>query len=302
MSTDFKIHDRGHSTYDVPHRFVASWVYELPVGRERRLLRRDAGVAGRDRGRLAGHRHRHVRAGTVPDADARYRLADHRLVHESRPNVIGDPTAGQDPRGQWVNPAAFDFPRDAQGNRIRVQGDAGRNSIQQPGINNWDIGVFKNFTLSDRMRLQFRGETFNTFNHTQFSSATLNMSNATSVASPTRATRAARSSGCGSRSDGSRSDPLFQRRRRLLLTLRHQHDLHVAVRIQVGARRVADHRRRQLIVGRADLRQVRDVLAVLVGVGELAQHEAVLLAVRFEVAQQRGADVGELTVARSVRP
>jgi hypothetical protein len=93
--------------------------------------------------------------------------------------VIGDPTAGQDPRVQWVNPAAFDFPRDEQGNRIRVQGDAGRNIIQQPGTHNWDIGVFKNFMLSDRVRLQFRGETFNTFNHTQFGSAQMNMSNPT---------------------------------------------------------------------------------------------------------------------------
>jgi hypothetical protein len=38
--------------------------------------------------------------------------------------------------------------------------------------------VFKNFTLSNRMRLQFRAETFNTFNHTQFGSATLNLSSA----------------------------------------------------------------------------------------------------------------------------
>ena len=33
ISTEFKKWDKGHSTFDVPHRFVASWVYELPVGR-----------------------------------------------------------------------------------------------------------------------------------------------------------------------------------------------------------------------------------------------------------------------------
>jgi len=74
---------------------------------------------------------------------------------------------------RYLDPAAFDFPRDAQGNRIRVQGNAGRNSVQQPGINNWDLGVFKNFRIGERFTTQFRWETFNTWNHTQFGSANL---------------------------------------------------------------------------------------------------------------------------------
>jgi hypothetical protein len=44
--------------------------------------------------------------------------------------------------------------------------------VPLPGINNWDISVFKNFRLgsSEARRLQFRWETYNTFNHTQYSS------------------------------------------------------------------------------------------------------------------------------------
>ena len=98
---------------------------------------------------------------------------------QSRPNIVGDPTQGRQLPDAYLNPAAFDFPRDAQGNRIRVQGDAGRNSIQQPGINNWDIGLFKNFRLRDRFNVQFRWETFNAWNHTQFGSANLNISSPT---------------------------------------------------------------------------------------------------------------------------
>jgi hypothetical protein len=37
-----------------------------------------------------------------------------------------------------------------------------------PGINNWDIGFFKNFAFTERLKLQLRLETFNTFNHPQF--------------------------------------------------------------------------------------------------------------------------------------
>ncbi|MGH9660447.1 MAG: hypothetical protein ACRD96_17995, partial [Bryobacteraceae bacterium] len=68
---------------------------------------------------------------------------------------------------------AFDFPKDAQGNRIRAVGNAGRNSLQQPGLNNWDLGVFKNFRITERYAAQFRWETFNSWNHTQFGSANL---------------------------------------------------------------------------------------------------------------------------------
>ena len=39
---------------------------------------------------------------------------------------------------------------------------------QLPHINNWDIAVFKNFPLYERVRLQFRSEFCNAFNHTQF--------------------------------------------------------------------------------------------------------------------------------------
>jgi hypothetical protein len=48
-------------------------------------------------------------------------------------------------------------------------GNAARSNIRGPGINNWDIALFKNFPLSERANLQFRGELYNAFNHTQFS-------------------------------------------------------------------------------------------------------------------------------------
>ena len=38
LSAEFKKYDKGHSTFDVPHRFVGTWVYELPVGRGRALM------------------------------------------------------------------------------------------------------------------------------------------------------------------------------------------------------------------------------------------------------------------------
>ncbi len=48
-------------------------------------------------------------------------------------------------------------------------GNAAINNFRGPGINNWDLAVFKNFQVRERLRLQFRWELYNAFNHTQFS-------------------------------------------------------------------------------------------------------------------------------------
>jgi hypothetical protein len=48
-------------------------------------------------------------------------------------------------------------------------GNSPRYNMRGPGINNWDISVFKNFIVREPLRFQFRWELYNAFNHTQFS-------------------------------------------------------------------------------------------------------------------------------------
>jgi hypothetical protein len=62
-----------------------------------------------------------------------------------------------------LNTAAFMVPP------VGAWGNAAKDVFRGPGINNWDISVFKNFRLGpERLRWQFRGETYNSLNHTQF--------------------------------------------------------------------------------------------------------------------------------------
>lgn len=49
-------------------------------------------------------------------------------------------------------------------------GNAGRTSVRQPGFQNWDLTAAKAFPLTEKVKLQFRTEFYNAFNHTQFSS------------------------------------------------------------------------------------------------------------------------------------
>ena len=74
------------------------------------------------------------------------------------------------PNGYWFNPNSVAAP--LPGLSVNGIGNASKAPIYGPGLNNFDISLFKNFRLgsSETRRLQFRLETYNTFNHTQYTS------------------------------------------------------------------------------------------------------------------------------------
>jgi len=57
-----------------------------------------------------------------------------------------------------------------------------RNAFHGPGINNFDLALLKDLPLTERLRVQLRGELFNAFNHAQFAFAGATL--ASSIASP----------------------------------------------------------------------------------------------------------------------
>ncbi len=53
--------------------------------------------------------------------------------------------------------------------KVGTFGNAPKDVIRGPGLNNWDMSMFKNFKLvGEKVKLQLRGEFYNAFNHTQF--------------------------------------------------------------------------------------------------------------------------------------
>jgi hypothetical protein len=48
-------------------------------------------------------------------------------------------------------------------------GNAGPGILRLPGLNNWDLSLYRNFKWAEKRTMQLRWETYNTFNHTQFS-------------------------------------------------------------------------------------------------------------------------------------
>jgi hypothetical protein len=79
----------------------------------------------------------------------------------NRANIVA-PVTYPKTRLQWFSPSSFVAPGPLQ------WGTASRNDIVSPGRNNWNVAMFKAFQVKENMRFEFRAETFNTFNKTQF--------------------------------------------------------------------------------------------------------------------------------------
>lgn len=91
----------------------------------------------------------------------------------TRPNYVGGGVAGPKTVKEWFNTAAFAAP--AAG----YFGDAAPGDIYGPGLVDFDMALYKDFRLTERHKLEFRAEAFNTFNHTNFSTVSTNVGSGT---------------------------------------------------------------------------------------------------------------------------
>ena len=95
-----------------------------------------------------------------------------RVAPFKRLNPRGPGNLGFDPNSFNSTPCDPTIPGDCAANPGAVPfgtiGNAPRTICCGPGINNWEIGFQKVTPLSERTRLEFRGELFNAFNHAQF--------------------------------------------------------------------------------------------------------------------------------------
>jgi hypothetical protein len=54
-----------------------------------------------------------------------------------------------------------------------------RDILYQPGLENWNMGLFKSFPITERYGFQFRAEAFNVWNHPNWNNPSLNPANLT---------------------------------------------------------------------------------------------------------------------------
>jgi len=148
--------ERALSSFDVRHRLVISYTYDLPFKFENKAF--DALLGNWQAGGIITQQ-----SGAPFTVNITSDRANNGLLNQ-RPNLIRDPNlpSGQRTVEQWFNIAAFVV------QPVGTLGTAGRNILEGPGTNIVDFSLLKNIPFNERHRLQFRTEFFNFFNHANF--------------------------------------------------------------------------------------------------------------------------------------
>lgn len=182
--------DRGRSTLDIRHKFALSWMYELPrLSTENGFLKTVA-HGWQLNGTYLVQSGPPVSLLSNADANANGDAAGDRAILNpggidqvgSAVNFVCVGAAGATsiasiaagcPGGS--SSVAGYVAQNSGARYIQAELGAlptvGRNSFESPGVNVWNMGLSKNIKLNEGSALQFRVDTFNIFNHRNFSLA-----------------------------------------------------------------------------------------------------------------------------------
>jgi hypothetical protein len=156
--------EKALSTADLRHYLTASYSYALPWGAGQRFAIRNR-FANAALGNWQVNGITTIRSGLPFTPELGVSSAN---TGDPRPNRVAD---GNRPSSQrsianWFDKSAFTVPA------AYTFGNAGRDILEGPGAVNFDLSLFKDFSISklgEQSKLQLRFESFNTFNHPQFS-------------------------------------------------------------------------------------------------------------------------------------
>jgi hypothetical protein len=176
--------DYGNSNWDIRHRFVASFVYDIPFLTVSNAIVRGIFTRWQANGIVTLQTGLPFNVTTGTDTANTASSGTYRpdLVHAAsdtcgRGHLIGciDATAFTVSDLYPIAPANYAY------------GNAGRNLLHGPGAETVNLSVFKNFPIRERLKFQIRFESFALFNHTNFAnpSATLNTSSFGNITSAT---------------------------------------------------------------------------------------------------------------------
>src|SRR5262249_24837710 len=165
--------DYGNSNWDYPHRMAAGFVYDVPGFSRSKTIVRTALGNWQVNGVIT------LQSGQPYSVTTSVDPANTAASGTYRPNLVHTPTAecGRGHLIGCIDATAFTianlYPA-APANF--AYGDVGRNILRGPASQTVVASVFKNFPIKERLKFQFRFETFGLFNHTNFGtpSATVN--------------------------------------------------------------------------------------------------------------------------------
>ncbi len=151
--------DRSVAGYDIPHNFSAAIIYQLPFGHGRRWL--NSGLGSRVLGNWQLNAIALLRSGQPYTPTMNVDVANIG-ANTTRPNLAGNPHLGRPKPEAWFNKSAYASPQ------VFHFGTAGRNQLRTDGFQNFDLSLFREDNLTERLKVQVRLEAFNALNHATF--------------------------------------------------------------------------------------------------------------------------------------
>ena len=150
--------EKGAALFDVRHRFVLSFGYELPRLEDKAAAIRYVAGGWQLNGIYQGQTGFPLSINRGATLDIRYLTW--------RPDVTCDPDNGPKTTGQYFDTSCFNLRTLPEtGDR---PGNVGRNTVRGPGFQRTDLSIFKNFDFNQRHRIQVRIEAFNLWNQARF--------------------------------------------------------------------------------------------------------------------------------------
>jgi len=157
--------DKGLAGFNASQRLTVASVWDLPVGRGKRFLRGASPFWDRVIGGWAADVIASFSSGNPFTVNAPNNTAD--PLTNFRANRVCNgrnelPNTNLRTNGlYWFNPACFAAPP------AGFFGNSGVNIITGPGVSNWDVAIAKGAQIREALRVQFRAEFFNAWNHAQ---------------------------------------------------------------------------------------------------------------------------------------
>lgn len=156
--------ERGSSSGDARHSGSFNLLYQLPIGQGQRFGGNAHGFVDKLIGGWQIAALGQFRSGIASTIYIPISQTGNFNTTNQRPNVV--PNVNLYPANQsitnWLNPDAFVTP--ATG----TFGNAGRGIFYGPGLTNIDLSAIKNTSITERVKIQLRGELFNLLNHPNF--------------------------------------------------------------------------------------------------------------------------------------
>jgi hypothetical protein len=167
--------DYGNVVYDRRHRFLATWLYDLPFGHGQRWLTGGEALSGFAGGWQV--------SGVVVLQSGPFLTPYQQSVDAANTNIlttVGQARPDQSPNvpiyaeqrttTQWLNPAAFPYLnlQNADGTGIGRFGNAPVGGVVGPGTANFSLSVMKSITLHEQAKLQLAVAAANVFNHRNY--------------------------------------------------------------------------------------------------------------------------------------